>query len=83
LVLPFTTAVAGASLITGRLPPPLEWFGVCTAALVVVAFLCPFLALAIALPASRLLTAAQPSADRIGAGVYRRRRIAWTPAPRA
>jgi drug/metabolite transporter (DMT)-like permease len=33
--------VAGASLITRRLPPPLEWFGVCTAALVVVAFTWP------------------------------------------
>jgi alpha-1,2-mannosyltransferase len=72
--------MAGASLITRRLPPPLEWFGVCTAALVVVAFmsipgfffhfpafLAPFLALAIVLPASRLLTA-RPFADRIGAG---------------
>jgi hypothetical protein len=72
-------AVAGASLITRRLPPPLEWFGVCATALVVVAFmwvpgfflhfpafLPPFLALAIVLPASRLLTA-QPFAHRIGA----------------
>jgi len=76
---------AGASLITHRLPPPLEWFGTSTAALVVVvfmwppgfffhfpAFLAPFLALAIALPAARLLMAAQPSADRIGAGQWPR-----------
>jgi hypothetical protein len=74
-------ASVGASLITRRLPPPLEWFGVATAALVVVAFmwppgfffhfpafLAPFLALAIALPASRLLAAAQPFAQRHGAG---------------
>ncbi len=82
-------AVIGASLITRRLPPPLEWFGVGTTALVVVAFmwppgfffhfpafLAPFLALAIALPASRLLTAAQPFADRVGAGRWPQ----WTAA---
>jgi hypothetical protein len=70
-----------ASLITRRPPSPLEWFGVLTAALVVAvfmwppgfffhfpAFLAPFLALALALPASRLLTASQPSAERIGIG---------------
>jgi hypothetical protein len=65
-------AFAGASLITRRPPPPLEWFAVATAALVVLAFmwppgfffhfpafLAPFLALAIALPASRALAAIQ------------------------
>jgi hypothetical protein len=70
-----------ASLVTRRPPPPLEWFGLLTAALVVVgfmwppgfffhfpAFLAPWLALALALPASRLLTAAQPSANRLGIG---------------
>jgi hypothetical protein len=73
--------LAGASLVTGRPPPPLEWFGVLTAALVVAvfmwppgfffhfpAFLAPFLALALALPASRLLTAFLPSAPRLGIG---------------
>jgi alpha-1,2-mannosyltransferase len=76
--------MAGASLITRCPPPPLEWFGVCTAALVVVAFmwppgfffhfpafLAPFLALAITLPASRLM-AAQPFAGRIAAGHWPR-----------
>ncbi len=70
-----------ASLVTRHPPPPLEWFGVLTAALVVVgfmwppgfffhfpAFLAPWLALALALPASRLLTAAQPSANRLRIG---------------
>jgi hypothetical protein len=75
------TSMAVASLITHAPPLPLEWFGVATTALVVVTFmwppgfffhfpgfLAPFLALAIALPASRLLTAAQPLADRAAAG---------------
>jgi hypothetical protein len=61
------------------LPPPLEWFGLLSAALVVVgfmwppgfffhfpAFLAPWLALALALPASRLLTAVLPPAKRLG-----------------
>lgn len=78
-------AVAGAWLITRRPPPPLEWFGVAAAALVAVAFmwppgfffhfpgfLAPFLALAIALPASRLLEAARPIA--VGSGLQ------WTAA---
>lgn len=65
-------AFVGASLITRRPPPPLEWFGVATAALVGLAFmwppgfffhfpafLAPFLALAIALPTSRALAAVQ------------------------
>jgi hypothetical protein len=82
-------ASVGAALITRRLPPPLEWFGVATAALVVVAFmwppgfffhfpafLAPFLALAIALPASRLLAGAQPFAQRHGAGGWPQ----WTAA---
>ena len=71
--------MAAAWLVTRRPPPPLEWFGVGTAALVVVAFmwppgfffhfpafLAPFLGLALALPASRLLAAARPAAARIG-----------------
>jgi len=53
--------------VTRRAPPPLEWFSVATAALVIVAFmvpvdfyyhypafLAPFLAMALALPAARL-----------------------------
>ena len=71
--------MVAASVVTRRPPPPLEWFGVLTAALVVVgfmwppgfffhfpAFLAPWLALALALPASRLLTAVQPSTKRLG-----------------
>ncbi len=77
--------VAGAmfvsSLITRRLPPPLDWFAVLTAALVVAmflwppqfhyhfaAFLAPFLALAIALSASRLVEAAQSAAGVVPEG---------------
>ena len=72
--------LAGASLITRALPPPLEWFALGSAALVLAAFLwpdqfhfhfasffAPFLALSIALPASRLLQAAQ-AAQAAGAG---------------
>jgi alpha-1,2-mannosyltransferase len=64
-------AVAGTLIAawraTGTAPPPLEWFGVATTALVIVAFLipaefyyhypgflAPFLALALVLPAARL-----------------------------
>jgi hypothetical protein len=70
-----------AALITPHPPPPLESFGVLTAALVVVgfmwppgfffhfpAFLAPWLALALALPASRLLAATAPAAQRLGIG---------------
>jgi hypothetical protein len=78
----FAAVTLGAAwILTRRPPPPLEWFGVLTAALVVAgfmwppgfffhfpAFLAPWLALALALPASRLLTAAQPSANRLGIG---------------
>jgi len=59
-----------ATRVTGRRPPPLEWFGVATALLVVVAFLvpvdfyyhypgflAPFLAIALALPVARLIDA--------------------------
>jgi alpha-1,2-mannosyltransferase len=89
LVVFVASACVGASLVTRHLPPPLEWFGVATAALVVVAFmwppgfffhfpafLAPFLALAIALPTARLLAAIQPSADRYGAGSWPQ----WTAA---
>jgi hypothetical protein len=72
LVVVVLAMLAGASLITRALPPPLEWFALGSAALVVAAFLwpdqfhfhfasffAPFLALSIALPASRLLQAVQ------------------------
>jgi alpha-1,2-mannosyltransferase len=62
--------VLAASLISRRLPPPLEWFAVLTAGLVVTAFclvnqfyyhfdafLVPFLAMSVGLPGSRLLAA--------------------------
>lgn len=73
--------LAAASLLTRRPPPPLECFGVLTAALIVIvfmwppgfffhfpAFLAPFLALALALPVSRLLAASQPYLDKTGIG---------------
>jgi hypothetical protein len=82
-------AAAAASLIAHRPPPPLEWFGVATAALVAAAFmwppeffshfpafLAPFLALAIALPASRLLTVSPPFPRRAWAGRWPRRAAA-------
>ncbi len=62
----------GASLVTRRPPPALEWLALATAALVAAAFMwttqfydhyaafgAPFLALSMALPASRLLAALQ------------------------
>jgi hypothetical protein len=70
-------ALLGAWMITRRPPPALDWFAVATAALIVVAFmwppgfffhfpafLAPFLGLAIALPAARLLEAVRPWAGR-------------------
>ena len=66
-----------ASRITRRPPPALEWFALGTSGLVVAAFLwptdfyyhyagflAPFLALAIALPVSRLVTAARSPSGR-------------------
>ena len=74
-------AATAASSMAHRPPPPLEWFGLATAALVAAAFmlppefffhfpafLAPFLALAIALPASRLLTVSLPLARPAWAG---------------
>jgi alpha-1,2-mannosyltransferase len=68
-----------ASLVTGNPPSALEWFAAVSATLVVIAFLvpddfyyhypgflAPFLALALALPASRLLGAAGPQDRRRG-----------------
>jgi hypothetical protein len=66
---------------TGRPPAALDWFAVATAALVAAmflwppqfhyhfaAFIAPFLAMAIALPAARLLAMARPLADKHGTG---------------
>jgi Glycosyltransferase family 87 len=71
LVAAIAAAALLASRITRQPPPPLEWFALGAGALVVAAFLwpadfyyhyagflAPFLALAVALPASRLVTAA-------------------------
>jgi alpha-1,2-mannosyltransferase len=70
-------ALAGAWVITRRPPPPLDCFAVATAALIVIAFMWPpgfffhfpgflepFVALAIALTASRLLDAVRSPAGR-------------------
>lgn len=70
-------ALTGAWVITRRPPPPLDWLAVTTAALVVIAFMWPpgfffhfpgflepFVALAIALSASRLLDAVRSPAGR-------------------
>jgi hypothetical protein len=69
-----------ASLLTRRLPPPLEWFAYVTTAAVVgiflwpaqfhyhfSGFLAPFIGLSIALPAARLMTAVQSRAAGAGA----------------
>jgi hypothetical protein len=74
-----------AWLATRRPPPPLEWFAPVTAVLIAVsfiypvqfyfhfvAFLVPFLAMAVGLAASRLVETAQPRADRAGAGALLR-----------
>lgn len=83
IVLGFALAtLAAAWLVTRQPPPPIEWFAVVTTFLIVVIFLwpsqfffhfvdflVPFLAMSVALPLARLLAAAQPVADRNGAGV--------------
>jgi alpha-1,2-mannosyltransferase len=71
--------LVSASLVTGYPPSPLEWFAAVTATVVVIAFmvpddfyyhypgfLAPFLAMAVALPAARLLDAAGPQDRRRG-----------------
>jgi hypothetical protein len=76
---------ACAWLITRRPPPPLEWFALVTAVLIIVAFtypeqfyfhfvafLAPFLAMAVGLASSRLVETAQPLADRAEAGALLR-----------
>jgi alpha-1,2-mannosyltransferase len=77
LVAAVATCSVLASRITRRPPPALEWFALGTSGLVVAAFLwptdfyyhyagflAPFLALAIALPVSRLVTAASSPGGR-------------------
>lgn len=74
-------ALAGAWVITRRPPPPLDCFAVASATLIVIAFMVPpgfffhfpgflepFVALAIALSASRLLDAVRSPAGRPDAG---------------
>jgi len=96
LVVIVLAMLAGASLVTRTLPPPLEWFALGSAALVVAAFLwpdqfhfhfasffAPFLALSIALPASRLLQAAQAARAAHAAGPGSRpgrRWLGWSAA---
>jgi alpha-1,2-mannosyltransferase len=72
IILVVVAACLGASLLTRQLPPPLEWFVLVTAVVLLAAFLepadfyyhyagffAPFLALAIALPLARLAAALQ------------------------
>jgi hypothetical protein len=78
LVAAITACSVLASRAAGHRPPALEWFASGTSILVVAAFLwpadfyyhyaaflAPFLALAIALPLSRLITAGGPAAGRL------------------
>ena len=81
LILGFVVGVpACAWLVTHRPPPPLEWFAPVTAVLIMasflypeqfyfhfIAFLAPFLAMAVGLASSRLVETVQPLADRAGA----------------
>ena len=73
LIAAVTACCVLASRVTRRPPPPLEWFALASTVLIIVAFLwpddfyyhyagflAPFLALAIAVPVSRLVTAAGP-----------------------
>jgi hypothetical protein len=85
-------ALIGASLTTRQWPSALEWFAVAVAGLVVAAFLVPddfyyhypaffgpFLAMAFALPAARLIDNASHLEKEGGLGSRPRRR--WPPAP--
>jgi Glycosyltransferase family 87 len=77
-----------ASRLTNTPPPPLDWFAPATLALVVAAFLvpadfynhyaaflAPFLALALALPVSRLVTALAPGEARQRGAIVLRRTV--------
>jgi hypothetical protein len=88
-------ALIGASLATGQRPPSLEWFAVAVAVLVTAAFMVPhefyyhypaffgpFLAIAFALPAARLIGSAshaqeEPARDGVGSRPLRQ----WPPSP--
>jgi alpha-1,2-mannosyltransferase len=85
-----TAAAAAAWLVSHRPPPLLERFVVLTSALVIImfcladqfyyhfiAFLVPFLAASIALPVSRLLTAARPASDPPARPAQARRVMWW------
>jgi hypothetical protein len=90
LVVVVAGTLIAACLVTHRGPPPLEWFSVATAALIVVAFLvpddfyyhypaflAPFLAMAFALPAARLLDGWRPASGR---AARRAARLRWSAA---
>jgi len=90
LVVVVVGTLIAACLVTHRGPPPLEWFSVATAALVVVAFLvpddfyyhypaflAPFLAMAFALPAARLLDGWRAPPGR---ATRRAARLRWSAA---
>ena len=90
LVIVVAGTLIAACLVTHRGPPPLEWFSVATAALIVVAFLvpddfyyhypaflAPFLAMAFALPAARLLDGWRAPPGR---AARRAARLRWSAA---
>jgi hypothetical protein len=82
IVLGFVVGAFGCAwLVTRRAPRPLDWFALVTTLVIVgvffypnqfyfhfVAFLAPFLALAVALPVSRLVNEGRPKADTARAG---------------
>ena len=87
-------ALIGASLATRQGLPVLEWFAVAVAGLVAVAFLVPdnfyyhyaaflgpFLAMAIALPAARLIDNANNTEKGLESGLESRPRRRWPPRP--
>ncbi|HEX9031650.1 MAG TPA: hypothetical protein VF834_07365 [Streptosporangiaceae bacterium] len=87
-------ALMGASLVTLQWPPVLDWFAVAVAGLVGVAFLVPddfyyhypaffgpFLGMAFALPAARLIDNASHAEKGPGSDLGSRPRRGWPPAP--
>ena len=85
VVLVLAGLLISASRVTGYPPSPLEWFALVTATVVVIAFLvpadfyyhypgflAPFLALAIALPAARLIDAVGPAGGPAAPAARRR-----------
>src|SRR5262249_32218104 len=86
-------ALIGASVVTRQWPPVLEWFAVAVAGLVVVAFLVPdnfyyhyaaflgpFLAMAFALPAARLIDNVGHADKGLQSGQGSRSRPRWPPS---